>query len=489
MEAKNTKSKVLTSLFWKLLERGGTQGVQFVIQIVLARLLVPNDYGIIALIAIFITIANVFIQSGFNTALIQKKDANEMDFSSVFYLSLVVASLLYLIIFFTAPIIAQFYGIPKLVPILRVISITLFFGAFNSIQNAVVARSMEFKRLFYSSLGAVLISGVVGIVMAYSGFGVWALVAQQLVNQFAITVILWFTVRWRPQLIFSFERVKGLFSYGWKLLVSALIDTLYTNIRSLIIGKMYTPSMLGFYNRGDQFPQIIVTNIDGSIQSVMLPTLASEQDNKHRVKELVRRSIVTSSFILFPMMVGLAVIAEPLVIILLTKKWLPCVPFLQIACASYALYPIHTANLQAINALGRSDVFLKLEVVKKIIGILILGVSIVYGAYAIAIGMVITGIIATFINAYPNLKLLNYSYIEQCKDIMPSILLSFLMGFLVYHFKWLNLQPWLTILIQVSVGGILYVTMAKVFKLECYQYLIMTFKDILKGRKGEKKHE
>lgn len=487
MEHQNTKSKVLSSLMWKLMERGGAQGIQFIVQIILARLLVPNDYGIIALISIFITIANVFVQSGFNTALIQKKDANETDFSSVFYLSLFVASLLYLLLFFTAPLLAGFYGIPQLIAVLRVLSITLFFGAFNSIQNAVVSRNMQFKMLFFSSLGAIVVSGTVGIALAYAGFGVWALVAQQLSNQFMITVILWFTVKWRSKLIFSFERVKGLFSYGWKLLASSLIDTLYMNLISLIIGKMYSPAMLGFYNRGNQFPQIIATNINGSIQSVMLPALASEQDNRERVKEMVRRSIVTSSFILFPMMVGLAVIAEPLVKILLTEKWLPCVPFLQIFCGSYALWPIHTANLQAINALGRSDIFLKLEIIKKIIDIVIFGGTIFYGMYAIAIGMLVSGIIATIINAYPNLKLLNYSYKEQWKDIIQSLLLSLVMGTVIYSLKCFYITAWLTLIIQVCVGGFLYLGMAKIFKLECYIYLLKTCKEFLINKKGAPK--
>ena len=477
------KSKVLFSLFWKLMERGGTQGIQFIVQIVLARLLVPNDYGIIALIAIFINIANVFVQSGFNIALIQKKEVNEVDFSSVFYLSLFVAGLLYSILFITAPLIAAFYHISQLIYVLRVLSITLFFGAFNSIQNAVIARNMQFKKLFFSSLGAIVISGIVGITMAYEGFGVWALVGQQLTNQLLITVILWFIVQWRPKLTISFKRLKGLFSFGWKLLVSALIDTLYMNLQSLIIGKMYKPEMLGFYNRGDQFPQVIVSNINGSIQSVMLPTLASAQDNRPRVKSMVRRSIITSSFLLFPMMVGLAVIAEPLVIILLTEKWLPCVPFLQIFCASYALWPIHTANLQAINALGRSDIFLKLEIIKKIVGITILGVSIFYGVYAIALGTLISGIISTFINAYPNLKLLNYSYKEQWKDIMPSLLLALVMGAVIYNFRWFSMTAGLTLIIQVCVGCIIYFGMAKVLKLECFMYLLATGENIFKSRK------
>ena len=247
---------------------------------------------------------------------------------------------------------------------------------------------------------------------------------------------------------------------------------------------MYNTEILGYYNRGEQFPQIIVSNINGSIQSVMLPALSSEQDNKKKVKNMVRRSIVTSSFVLFPMMVGLAVIAEPLVKIILTDKWLPCIPFLQIACMSYALYPIHTANLQAINALGRSDIFLKLEIIKKIIGLAVLVVSISYGVYAIAIGSFIVGIISTFINAYPNLKLLNYSYKEQWKDIMSPLLLSLVMGAVVFRFRVLSIEPWLILIIQISIGGLIYILMASIFKLECYTYLLETFKDIFKGRRG-----
>lgn len=483
MDNEISKLKVASSLFWKLMERGGAQGIQFIVQILLARLLVPEDYGIIALIAIFITVANVFVQSGFNTALVQKKDADEIDFSSVFYLSLFVATFVYLLLFFAAPFIANFYHVLQLKQILRVLSITLLLGAFNSIQNAALSRKMEFKKLFFSSLSSMIASGIVGIILAYEGFGVWALVAQQLINQIVITVMLWFTVKWRPKLIFSLERVKGLFSYGWKLLVSELMNTLYINLTSLIIGKVYCTEMLGFYNRGEQFPSIIVSNIDGSIQSVMLPILASHQHNKKRVKKMVRRSIVTSSFIVFPVMVGTGVIAEPLVRILLTDKWLPCVPFLQIFCASYALYPIHTANLQAINALGRSDIFLKLEVVKKIGGLVILATSMLYSVYAVAIGMLILGIICTFINAYPNLRLLNYSYKEQWNDIMPSLLLSLVMGVIVYNFRWFHMTSWLTLILQVLTGGFIYILMANIFKLECYTYLLTIFRDILKNRK------
>ncbi|GKU31646.1 lipopolysaccharide biosynthesis protein [Clostridium folliculivorans] len=476
MKNNEIKKKVLTGLFWKIMERAGAQGIQFILQILLARLLVPNDYGQIALISIYIIIANVFVQNGFSTALIQKKDTNETDFSSVFYLSFIIATFIYIILFLAAPLIGSFYGANQLSLVIRILSITLFFGAFNSVQYAIILKTMQFKKLFFSSLGSSLVSGLVGIVLAYKSFGVWALVAQQLTNQFMIIIILWFTVKWRPKLVFSIPRIKVLFSYGWKLLVSSLIDSIYMNLRSLIIGKMYTPATLAYYNRGDQFPQIIVTNINGSIQSVMLPALSIEQDNRSRVKEIMRRSIVTSSFVLFPIMGGLAVIAEPLVKILLTDKWIACVPFLQIACASYALYPIHTANLQAINALGRSDIFLKLEVVKKLIGMTILAITIFHGVYAIALGMLINEVISSFINAYPNLKLLNYSYKEQWKDIISSLLLTVIMIIVIYFVRYIGQNIYINIIIQCILGIVVYLGMAYLLKLECFMYLINTVK-------------
>ena len=472
------KTKVISSLFWKLMERGGTQGIQFIVQIVLARLLLPKDFGTIAIVMVFISLAQVFVQSGFNTALIQNKDADEVDFSSVFYLSLFVASLLYVIIYFTASFVADFYKDPVLIPVLRVLALTLFFGAFNSIQNAYVARNMMFKKLFYSSVGAILASGTAGIIAAYMGLGVWALVIQQLINQISITIIMWFTVKWRPILIFSFKKVKKLFSFGWKLLVSSLIDVLYLDIRTLIIGRIYTPSVLGYYNRGQQFPNVIVSNINGSIQSVMLPTLSAHQDDIKRVKEMMRRAIKTSSFMIFPMMFGMAVVAEPLVKIVLTDKWLPAVPFLQIFCITYALMPIHTANLQAINALGKSDIFLILEVIKKVIGLIILVISLQFGVYAIALGQVFSGILSTFINAYPNKQLLNYSYKEQLVDIVPSLTITMIMGIVVYMFKFINISVWNMLVIQISVGIFIYFALAKLFKIESFIYLIETFKQL-----------
>lgn len=473
----NLKSKVLSSLIWKLLERGGTQGIQFLIQIILARMLTPDDYGVIAIIMIFIALANVFIQSGFNTALIQKKKTDDIDFSSVFYLSLGVASILYIILYLTVPIIANFYKTVELIKILRVLSLTLFLGVFNSIQNTIIIKNMEFKKEFFSSLIAVFFSGILGIILAYKNYGVWALVYQQLANQFLICLILWNIVRWRPKFLFSLERIRILFAFSGKLLLSSLFDTFYMNITSLVIGKIYTASMLGFYNRGNQFPQLIISNFNGSIQSVIFPALSAVQEDRNRIKEIVRRSIVTSSYIIFPLMIGLMIIATPLIKILLTDKWLPCVPYLRIFCLSYALWPIHTANLQAINAVGRSDIFLKLEIIKKILGLSILIVSMNYGMYAIAVGVLITGILSSFINGQPNKIILNYGYLEQIKDICPSLVLSLMMGCLIYPISMMKLNNLTIIIVQVILGVFVYIFLSYILKLECFIYIVKILKN------------
>lgn len=483
MQNRHYKSTIILSLFWKLLERTGTQGIQFIVTIILARILMPEQFGIIAIVMVFIHLAQVFVESGFNTALIQKKDADEEDFSSIFYLSLGIAGLLYTIIFFVTPTISVFYRDPILVPILRVLALILFTGALNSVQNAYIARNLMFKKLFKSSVGSTAISGILGVIAAYLGLGVWALVIQQLVNQVAISVIMWLTVKWRPKLVFSIQRVRELFSFGWKLLASSLLNVFFLEIRTLFIGRLYSPSTLGFYNRGEQFPKLIVNNINGSIQSVMLPTLSAHQDNRKRAKEMMRRAIVTSSFLIFPMMIGMAVVAEPLVVIVLTDKWLPAVPFLQIFSISYALIPIHTANLQAINAMGRSDIFLKLEIIKKVIGLTILAISIPFGVYAIAIGQVISGVIATFVNAYPNKRLLKYSYKEQIMDIMPSFFIALVMGGVVYTFNYLNIAEWQILLLQIFAGVGIYISLARIFKIESFGHLIATIKQLYKNKK------
>jgi teichuronic acid exporter len=484
MPADNLKTSVLSSLFWKSLERGGVTGVQFIVQIILARLLLPEDYGVIALIVVFIAISQTFVQSGLGTALIQRKKVTDADYSSVFYLTLGIALVFYCILFLGAPTIAAFYNQPIITPVLRVLGLTLFFGAVNTIQNAVIARNFLFRKLFVSSLGAVLLSGIVGIAMAYTGYGVWALVAQQLTSIIALCLIMWFTVKWRPKLLFSVTRVKELFSFGWKLMASGLIDTTYTNLSSLIIGKLYPASMLGYYTKGQEFPNALVSNINSSIQAVMFPAYAKNQDNRPMVKQIMRRALVTSAFLVFPAMAGLAAVAEPLIKLLLTEKWLIAVPFLQIFCAVYALWPIHTVNLQAINALGRSDVFLRLEIMKKILGVSVLAITVPIGIYAMALGSVVTGVISTLINAYPNKLLLDYSFTEQWKDLVPALILSLVMCGAAHSVLFLGLSAWATIVLQIGVGVVVYVGLARVLGLESLTYVMNTMKEYFPGRKG-----
>lgn len=474
------KNIVIKSLVWKLFERSGTQGIQFIIQIILARLLCPEDYGVLAILLAFIAIANVFVQSGLNTALIQKKDADNEDFSSVFWVSLVIALVLYFVIFLAAPYIAKFYHNQILLPVLRIISLTLFFGSLNSIQNAYVSKHLLFKRLFFSSTGAVIISGIVGVVLAANGFGIWSLVIQHLLNNAVISLILWLTVKWRPQFIFSVGRIKPLFSYGWKLLGSALLETGYRQLYNLVIGKVFSGVQLGYFSRGEQFPQLIATNIDGSIQSVMLPTLSAVNDNTENVKKIARKSISLSSFILIPFMFGMAAVSENMVLLLLTEKWLPCVPFIQLSCIAFSFYPIHTANLTAINALGRSDIFLKLEIIKKIVGILILFISLPFGLMWMAVGRVISSLISTIINSFPNKKLLNYSYFDQIKDTFPAFFLSFCMMVVIFIVGKIDLPLLVLFIIQILVGILFYIIMAKIFKIAIFDYLIQTLKGLQK---------
>lgn len=482
-------SKVLANFLWRFAERCGAQGVAFVVSVALARLLAPEVYGTIALVTIFTTILNVFIDSGFGNALIQKKDADDLDFSTVFYFNITVCTLLYLGMFFAAPWIARFYKNLELTPVIRVLSLTLIISGVKNVQQAYVSRTMQFKRFFFATLGGTIGAAVIGIVMAYHGFGVWALVAQQIFNATVDTIILWITVKWRPRWMFSFERLKGLFSYGWKLLVSSLLDTVYNDLRQLIIGKMYTTSDLAQYNRGKQFPNLIVTNVNSSINSVLLPTMSRAQDDPARVKAMTRRAMKTSTYVMAPLMMGLAFIGEPIVDLILTEKWLPCVPFLRIFCITYMFYPVNTTNLNAIKAMGRSDLFLKLETIKKVIGLIVLLGTMWFGVMAMAYSLLFTSITSQIINSWPNKKLLDYSYPEQIRDILPGILLAVFMGCCVYPVKWIGFSDLLTLFIQVVMGACIYIGGSALLKLEGFRYLWEQLKPVWRkiGKKEESK--
>lgn len=483
-QPQNLKQQAFSGFFWRLMERFGAQGVTFVVSIVLARLLEPKVYGTIALIAVFTAILGVFIDSGMGNALIQKKDADDLDFSSVFYFNMTMCLTLYAILFAASPAIARFYDMPDLTPVIRVTGLTLVISGVKNIQQAYVSRHLLFKRFFFATLGGTIGAAVLGIWMAYKGYGVWALVAQGLFNNTVDTLILWITVKWRPKRMFSFERLKSLFSYGWKLLASALLDTVYNRLRNLIIGKMYTPENLAFYEKGSNFPFLITTNLNTSIDSVLLPVMSKEQDHQEVVKNMTRRAIKTSSFLLWPLMMGLAACSESLVTLLITEKWLPCVPFMRIFCITYAFWPIHTANLNAIKAMGRSDIFLKLEIIKKAVGIALLLGSMWFGVMAMAYSLLAGSIIGQMINAWPNRTLLNYSYGQQIKDILPSILLSVVMFGIVWSVQLLRLGVVPTLLIQIPLGAAFYILGSKLFKLESYDYVLHTAKGFLKRGKA-----
>lgn len=471
------KSKsVISNLIWKFSERICAQIVTLFVSIILARLLSPDDYGAIALVTVFITIANVFVTNGFGNALIQKMNADSLDFSSVFYVNFVFSLVLYGLLFLLSPYIARFYNMEILCPVMRILSIRIPIAAINSVQQAYVSRNMMFKKFFFSTLFGTLLSGILGCIMAYQGFGIWALVGQYLTNTTTDTIVLWFTVKWRPKLEFSFIRVKALLSYGWKLLLSGLLDNGYQQLRSLIIGKRYSSSDLAYYNQGQKYPELAVVNINASISSVLFPAISQNQDDITRVKSMTRRAIKVSSFIMWPLMFGLMIIANPLISIILTDKWLPCVPYLQIACFTYGFWPIHTANLEALKAIGRSDLFLKLEIVKKIIGIILLLISMNYGVMAIALSGIITTIISCFINAYPNTHILNYKYLEQFSDILPNMFTSIFMGVLIYPFKYIITSKFFLIICQVSIGTMIFILLSIIFKLEPFHYILNMIK-------------
>lgn len=471
---------VLPNFFWRLAERFGAQGVALVVSIILARLLVPEVYGTIALVTVFTQILNVFVDSGFGNALIQKKDADDLDFSTVFYFNIAVCLLLYAGVFLAAPWIARFYNDLALTPVVRVLSLTLIISGVKNVQQAYVSRTMQFKRFFFATLGGTIGAAVIGIAMAYFGFGVWALVAQQIFNATVDTLILWITVKWRPKWMFSWQRLKGLFSFGWKLLASSLLDTVYSDLRQLIIGKLYTSSDLAQYNRGKQLPDLLVNNIDTSINSVLLPAMSQVQDDSARVKSMTRRAMKTSTYVIAPIMMGLAFTAEFVIRLLLTEKWMPCVPFLRIFCITYLFYPVHTANLNAIKAMGRSDLFLKLEIVKKVVGLIVLLSTMWFGVMAMAYSLLFTSITSQIINSWPNKKLLDYSYPEQIRDILPGILLAVLMGCCIYPIQWLGLPDVVTLLIQVPLGAVIYIGVSAVLRLDSYKYVMKEIQPYLK---------
>ncbi|WP_421535693.1 lipopolysaccharide biosynthesis protein [Priestia sp. D3YE.R1] len=483
MKEKNLKNKIVSGLFWTFVERILAQSISFALSIILARLLMPSEYGIVVLVLVFINLANVLVSNGIGESLIQKKNTNEIDFSTIFYCSFILSIFLYLILFLSAPYIAGFYENLQLVWVLRILALVIPVSSINSIQYAYVAKKMMFKKFFFSTLSGTVLSGIIGIVMAYSGFGVWALVAQYLINTVVITVVLFFIVRWRPKLLFSLKSAKELMGFGWKLLVANFINSFYNELRSLVIGKAYTMADLAYYNRGNQIPSLIITNINTSIGKVIFPAMAEVNEDSTRLKILTRRAMKTTAYLTFPLMIGLMCISHSLVLVLLTEKWLFVVPFLQICCIYWLFQPMQTSNWQVIKALGRSDLLMNLEIFKKIIGILMLVVSMNISVQAIALSNAIFAGISMLINMIPNKKLINYSMLDQFRDMAPPLLISVIMGGTIYTISWISLSNISILILQIVCGGLIYIGTSYIFKIDSFMYLLDIFSKIIKKKR------
>ena len=471
------KQKTVTGIIWSTLERFSVQGIQFLVMIIMARMLTPDDYGLVGMLAVFIAVSQSLIDSGFSQALIRKQDRTETDNSTVFYFNIVVGFLLYGILFVAAPLIADFYNEPQLTAITRVIGLSVLFNSFVVVQRALLTIKIDFKTQAKAATAAAVISGIVGIWMAYSGYGVWAIVAQQLINLGINALALWILTSWRPRCTYSWQSFHQLFGFGSKLLASGLIDTIYQNIYLIIIGKLFSASDLGYYTRAHQFTDFPSSNLTGIIQRVTYPVLCSIQNEDERLANVYRRFLRISAFVIFPLMMGLAAVAKPLILILLKEQWLFTASLLSIICFQMIWYPVHAINLNLLKVKGRSDLFLKLEIYKKIIGVIILCITIPMGLIAMCVGGFFSSMAALIINTYYTGKLIGVGYFRQMRDLMPTFFLSVSMGVLVYLLiQYIVLPPSLQLIIGILWGIIYYTLMARILNFSEFYDLLNLLK-------------
>lgn len=492
------KQKVVKGAVWTLLERLSTQVVGFAVGMVLARLLTPEDYGTVALTTIFFAVSSVLVDCGFGGALVQKRDSDELDFNSVFYLNLFLSFVAYAALFFAAPWIARFYRTPVLVPIVRVSAVSLVFGAFNAIQDAEMTKKMLFDLSFRISLVTCATSAVCGLTLAFLGFGVWALVWSSLATGLVGVVTRWFVVAWRPRLAFSFVRLKPLFSYGWKMAVSGLLDRFFVNLNGLVIGRFYSKADLAFVNKGRSMPELMMNQVDATLGRVTFPALVQMQGDRERLREAMRRMIQFSTFLVFPLMTGVAVCSKPALRLLYGEQWVPAAPYMMLSCFSFALWPLHTINLRGIMVLGRSDIFLKLEIAKKTLTLLVMLAAYRYGVFAfMAVSAFALGPLSVLINAWPNRRLLGYTIGMQLRDVLPSALVCAAMaaavlgaGCLFGRTAWSferTQSPWslaAVLALQATCGVAVYFSLARAFRLAPLQECLRLAKSQLKRAKG-----
>lgn len=472
----NLKQKTVKGVLWSTLERFSVQGVQFIIMIVMARLLTPHDYGLIGMLAIFLAVAQSLIDSGFSQALIRKQNRTEVDNSTVFYFNLVVSGALYAIFFITAPFVAEFYNTPELCLVMRIVCLGIIFNSLAVVQRALLTINIDFKTQAKASFISAIISGGVGISMAYAGFGVWALVCQQLINLGMNTTLLWIFSKWRPIGIYSWKSFHELFSFGSKLLASGLLETLYRNIYTIVIGKIFSASSLGHYTRAQQFSEFPSSNVTGIIQRVTYPVLCEIQDDEVRLASVYRRFLKLSAFVVFPLMIGFSAVANPFIYIAIGSQWIFCSQILQILCFSMMWYPIHAINLNLLQVRGRSDLFLRLEIIKKITGVLVLVSTAPFGLIVMCYGQVFNSVLSLVINTYYTGKLINVGFLKQMKDLLPTILLCVVMYVGILMINSLVAGNLLKLVVGILIGIIMYMSLAYIFKFSEFKELVSLVK-------------
>lgn len=477
----------LGGMAWAFAERISAQLVTLVVSIVLARLLSPDEYSIVAIVTVFVTIANIFVTAGFGSALVQKLNADNVDFSTTLFFSLGFSGAIYLVLFFTAPYIAAFYGIELLTPVVRVMSLRIIIAAVNSVQQAYVSRTLQFRKFFYSTLTGTVVSAFVGIGMAYAGYGVWALVGQYLTNVTIDTVVLSITCGWKPQFVFSISRMKSLFSYGWKVMAASVFHTLGTQARALVLGKVASPRELSFYNQGEKFPALFINNIETSIQKVLAPILSREQENIPKVLDLTRKSMQVATFTIWPLLIGLAAVSESLIELLYTSKWMGSVPYLKLICIAYLFYPVGETHVRTIRALGRSDITLRTVTAAELVNILLLVLAVFsgFGGMGIAGSWILSSIAMAVFNGAADYRVTGYGLQDQVKDVLLTGICSGIMYIAVQQLRHVEMQLFLKLLIQIVLGLVVYVASSFLLNRKTFLYVAGVARNFLNRLKSK----
>ena len=474
--SKNIKGRVLSGMMWTFAEKMGSQGISFIVSVVLARLLMPSQYGLIAMLSVVMAICNTFIDCGFGVALVQKKNSDEKDFNTVLYSSTFVGFVLYIIMYFSAPLVSSFFNQEELTKVMRIYTLSFLWSGYNSVLVSYISKHMLFKKMFRRTLIANSLSGVAGITAAYMGFGFWALVIQNFTAAIIGIITLQLSIDWIPKLQFSWSRAKKLLSFSSKVMTANLIGTGFNELKGLLIGRLYTPADLAFYNKGGSLPSLVANNINTSIGNVLFPAMSQYSDNRDKVKEITSRSIRISSYVLFFGLTILILISEPLVRLLFTEKWVACVPYMQMVCLQRMLEIISTANLQAMKAVGEGNVIVKLELYKKPIFLLLTVIGANISVFALAVTLPLYSFIANIINMWPNIKILNYRLHDQVRDLAPSTILSIIMAIVLFPVNFLPMSDILKIVSITIFGVIIYIGVSIIAKVESLNYIFNTIK-------------